>query len=247
MAHHTPNKFLPMRAPVSGGVSPSGDVSPDLYCTEVLTAGAVSGDVSPLPSPINERSYPVAADFGSCDEEMSEGEDDSSSGDVSPDSVTRAGSHFKHLYGPHLNNSMHGKPHGPFQIYNKGQTLGLNCFQCLSLDSRGAPLCCCMEPIPLGEPGRDLRRLLRHKIPGPYVLSDGPYVLSDGAGPFRYVGKGPRYEKEPQHPTRPGDKGGEGGATWRAAWRWAPLYFDEKGKACRCVGEWCECASVPAE
>ena len=31
------------------------------------------------------------------------------------------------------------------------------------------------------------------------------------------------------------------------AWRWAPLYFDEKGKACRCVGEWCECASVPAE
>ena len=31
------------------------------------------------------------------------------------------------------------------------------------------------------------------------------------------------------------------------AWWWAPLYFDEKGKACRCVGEWCECASVPAE
>ena len=156
-AHDTPNKFLPM-------LSPSGDVSPDLYCTEVLTAGAVSGDVSPLSSPINERSYPVAADFWSCDEEMSEGEDDSSSGgeddsssgDVSPDSVTRAGTHFKHLYGRHLNNSMHGKPHGPFQIYNKGQTLGLNCLECLTLGFRDAPECCCMEPIQLGYTERPL-------------------------------------------------------------------------------------------
>ena len=27
-----------------------------------------------------------------------------------------------------------------------------------------------------------------------------------------------------------------------AAWRWEQLYFEyEVGKACRCVGEWCEC------
>ena len=65
--------------------------------------------------------------------------------------------------------------------------------------------------------------------------------------------------KKPQHPTRPGDKDGEGGAassTKRmpdqraggsegpvgAAWRWEQLYFEyEVGKACRCVGEMCEC------
>ena len=78
-----------------------------------------------------------------------------------------------------------------------------------------------MKPIHLSLPGRDLRAKQRHKIPAHKGdkkfharYNQAPLVLS------RYVGAGSRYEKEPQHPTRPGDKGGEGGATWRV-----PVYM----------------------
>jgi len=218
LAHDTPNRILPMRAHGTPNkflpmLSPSGD---------------------------------VPSDFLVCDEEMSEGEDDSSSGDVSPDSVTRAGTHFQHLYGRHLNgaNEITGK--GPFQMHNRGTTGGVTCFFCLTQYERDVALCSCMAPIELGGPGRPMRQLLRQKIKARkgekfYArFNQAPLVLSRyvGAGPFRYVGAGPRYEKEPQHPTRPGDKDGEGGA----AWRWEQLYFEhEVGKACRCVGEMCEC------
>jgi len=226
-AHGTPNKFLPM-------LSPSGD---------------------------------VPSDFLVCDEEMSEGEDDSSSGgeddwssgDVSPDSVTRAGTHFQHQYGRHLNGANVSAGKGPFQMHNRGTTGGVTCFFCLMNYERDMPFCSCLAPIELGYVERPLRQLLRQKIKARkgekfYArFNQAPLVLS------RYVGAGPRYEKEPQHRTRPGDKDGEGGAAsstksmpdQRAGgsegpvgepWQWEQLYFEyEVGKACRCVGEWCEC------
>ena len=104
LAHDTPNRILPMRA----------HGTPNKFL--------------PMLSPSGD----VPSDFLVCDEEMSEGEDDSSSGDVSPDSVTRAGTHFQHLYGRHLNgaNEITGK--GPFQMHNRGTTGGVTCFFCLT-------------------------------------------------------------------------------------------------------------------
>ena len=128
LAHDTPNRIMPMRA----------HDTPNKF----LPMLSPSGDLS--------------SDFLVCDEETSEGEDDSSSGDVSPDSVTRAGTHFKHLYGRYLNGANEIKGRGPFQLHNRGQTLGVNCFDCLTLDSRDAPDCSCMEPIQLGYPERPL-------------------------------------------------------------------------------------------
>ena len=208
----------------------SRDVSPDLYCNEVMTSSATSADASLMPSPVNSDvlDSPLCVrghwDCASC-------------------AVRRAGADFKQQHGRYLNNL----EKGPFQLHNRGTTGGVNCFFCLTLDQRDVALCSCMEPIELGDPGRPLRRIQRHKIPAHAGEDfDARYDEADrklscyyvGAGPFRYVGAGPRYEKEPQHPTRPGDKDGEGGA----AWRWEQLYFEhEVGKACRCVGEMCEC------
>jgi len=211
----------------------SRDVSPDLYCNEVMTSSATSADASPMPSPVNSDvlDSPLCVrghwDCASC-------------------AVRRAGADFEQQHGRYLNgaNEITGK--GPFQMHNRGTTGGVTCFFCLTNYERDMPFCSCLAPLPLGDPGRDLRRLLRQKIPAhkgedfDARFNQAPLVLSRyvGAGPFRYVGAGPRYEKEPQHPTRPGDKDGEGGA----AWRWEQLYFEhEVGKACRCVGEMCEC------
>ena len=211
-----------------------------------MTSSATSADTFPMPSPVNSDvlDSPLCVkghwDCASCE-------------------VRRAGAHFKQLHGRYLNgaNAMNGR--GPFKFHNHGTTGGVTCFDCLTANERDAPDCSCMPPIKLGDPDRALRRILRHEIPGPYVLSTGPYLFPAGAGPFRYVGAGPRYEKEPQHRTRPGDKDGDGGPAsstksmpdQRAGgsegpvgepWQWEQLYFEyEVGKACRCVGEWCEC------
>ena len=221
----------------------SRDVSPDLYCNEVMTA-------SPKPSPINERSWCVKSDFPFFlgDVPRKEKLCDKGHWDCASCAVRRAGADFEQQHGPDLNAAF--GPHnekGPFQLHNWGKTNGVVCFDCLTANERDAPDCSCMEPIELGDPGRPLRRIQRHKIPAHAGEDfDARYDEADrklscyyvGAGPFRYVGAGPRYEKEPQHPTRPGDKDGEGGA----AWRWEQLYFEhEVGKACRCVGEMCEC------
>ena len=128
LAHDTPNRILPMRA----------HDTPNKF----LPMLSQSGDVS--------------SDFLVCDEEMSEGEDDWSSGDVSPDSVTRAGTHFQHQYGRHLNGANVSAGKGPFQMHNRGTTGGVNCFYCLTQYERDAPDCSCVDPIKLGYPGRPL-------------------------------------------------------------------------------------------
>jgi len=189
----------------------SRDVSPDLYCNEVMTSSATSADASPMPSPVNSDvlDSPLCVrghwDCASC-------------------AVRRAGADFEQQHGRYLNgaNEITGK--GPFQMHNRGTTGGVTCFLCLTNCDRDVALCDCLAPIKLGYVERPLRQLLRQKIKARkgekfYArFNQAPLVLSRyvGAGPFRYVGAGPRYEKEPQHPTRPGDKDGEGGAAWRA-------------------------------
>ena len=220
----------------------SRDVSPDLYCNEVMTSSATSGDVSRQPSPmshddgspdlycnevmtaspkpslINERSWCVKSDYPFFLNDVPRKEKlcDESHWDCASCPVRRAGAHFKQLHGRYLNGVNEITGRGPFQLHNRGTTGGVTCFFCLTQYERDMPFCSCMAPIQLGDPGRPLRRIVRQDFFGPYVLSAGPYLLSDGAGPFRYVGAGPRYEKEPQHRTRPGDKDGEGGDAWRA-------------------------------
>ena len=270
----------------------SRDVSPDLYCNEVMTA-------SPKPSLINERSWCVKSDYPFFLNDVPRKEKlcDERHWDCASCPVRRAGADFKQLHGRYLNGVNEITGRGPFQLHNRGTTGGVTCFFCLTQYERDVALCSCMPSIKLGDPDRPLRRLLRQKVPAHkgekfYArFNQAPLVLSRyvGAGPFRYVGAGPRYEKEPQHRTRPGDKDGEGGDAWRAPrydtymadffaqlqdavgedgeggtasstkvmpdkracgsegpvgepWRWEQLYLEyEVGKACRCVGKWCEC------
>ena len=258
----------------------SSDVSPDLYCNEVMDSSATSADTFAMPSPVNSD----VLDSPLCEK---------GHWDCASCEVRGAVADFKQQHGRYLNDL----EKGPFQVHNRGTTGGVTCFFCLTNYERDVALCDCLAPIKLGYVERPLRQLLRQKIKARkgekfYArFNQAPLVLSRyvGAGPFRYVGAGPRYEKEPQHRTRPGDKDGEGGDAWRAPrydtymadffaqlqdavgedgeggtasstkvmpdkracgsegpvgepWRWEQLYLEyEVGKACRCVGKWCEC------
>ena len=238
----------------------SRDVSPDLYCDEVMTSGAMSADASPMPSPIN-RSWCVKSDFPFFLNDVPGTEKLCARRHVDCYScpVRRAVADFEVQHGRYLNDANEITGKGPFQMHNRGTTGGVTCFFCLTNYERDMPLCSCMPSIKLGDVERPLRRLLRQKIKARegekfYArFNQDPLVLS------RYVGAGPRYEKEPQHRTRPGDKDGDGGPAsstksmpdQRAGgsegpvgepWQWEQLYFEyEVGKACRCVGEWCAC------
>ena len=174
----------------------SRDVSPDLYCNEVMTA-------SPKPSLINERSWCVKSDYPFFLNDVPRKEKlcDERHWDCASCPVRRAGADFKQLHGRYLNGVNEITGRGPFQLHNRGTTGGVTCYFCLTQYERDGALCSCMAPIKLGDPGRDLRRLLRQKIPahrGEHFdarFNQAPLVLSRyvGAGPFRYVGAGPRY------------------------------------------------------
>ena len=136
----------------------SRDVSPDLYCDEVMTSGAMSADASPMPSPIN-RSWCVKSDFPFFLNDVPRKEKlcDKSHWDCASCAVRRAGADFEQQHGPDLNAAF--GPHnekGPFQLHNWGKTNGVVCFDCLTANERDAPDCSCMEPIELGYPGRPL-------------------------------------------------------------------------------------------